>query len=196
MGPTSRRRVALVLSVLAISACSSTDKTDTSTVPPPADTAGPHIVGGTPATFGVAAAIGGLDVTASDPAIGSDADGPWVTLTVHADNRSQGIVRAPQFEVRCAGSSRGGSWLQVSTFEPGTEVPAGSLKDGSVSLAVPGDDRLGQPRPSCPTPAVVVASLLVFDNTGAGAPVQKKLVWEIPDALVAQLNAAPQPSGS
>ena len=88
------------------------------------------------------------------------------------------------------------SWLEASTFKPGDPVHSGSLKDGSASLVMPGDDRLGQPRPSCATLAVVLASLVVFDDTGAGAPVQKRLVWTVPDELVAQLNAAPQPSGS
>ena len=196
MGPVSRRSVALVVTVLAMSSCSSTSQSDTPTVPPPAGTVRPIVAGGTPATFGVAAAVGGLQLTASDPVIGSDGDGPWLTVTVHADNRSRGDVRTPQFELRCSGSSAGGSWLEASTFKPGDPVPAGSLLDGSVSLVMPGDDRLGQPRPSCAAPAVVVASLLVFDDTGAGAPVQKRLVWSVPDELVDQLNAAPQPSGS
>jgi hypothetical protein len=196
MSPVSSCSVALVVSVLAISACSSTSKSDTPTVPPPADTVRSTALGGTPATFGVPAAVGALKVTSSDPTIGSDADGPWLTVTVHADNSSPGVVQAPQFELRCSGSSAGGTWLQASTFKPGDPMPARSIKDGTINLVIPGDDRLGQPRPSCATPATVVASLLVFDDTGASPPAQKRLAWAVPDELVDQLNAAPQRSGS
>jgi hypothetical protein len=196
MGPIARHNFALVVSVLAISACSSTSKSETPTVPPPTDTVRPNIAGGTPAEFGVPAAVGELKVTASVPAIGSDADGPWLTLTMHVDNSSPGVVQAPQFELRCSGSSAGGTWLEASTLKPGDPLPARSVMDGTVSLVTPGDDRLGQPRPSCAAPATVVASLLVFDNTGAGPPAQKRLAWAVPDELVDQLNAAPQPSGS
>jgi hypothetical protein len=42
--------------------------------------------------------------------------------------------------------------------------------------------------------AVVVATLLTFDNTGAGPPVEKRVGWAVPDELVDQLNAAAPPT--
>jgi hypothetical protein len=59
---------------------------------------------------------------------------------------------------------------------------------------MPGDERLGSPRPACDAPATVVATLLTFDNTGAGAPVQKRVGWTVPDEIVDGLNAATQPT--
>lgn len=127
----------------------------------------------------------------SDPVIESYGDGPWLTVTVLADNGSQGVIQAPQFELRCSGSSAARTWPATSTFKPGDPIPSGSSKDGTVRLVIPREDRLGGPRPLCAAPATVVASLLVFDDSGASAPVQKRLVWPVPDKLVGQLNAAP-----
>ena len=173
MGSSSRRSVAVVVLSITIMSCSSTDGSGASTALPPVDTVRANAANGTPATFGVAATIGGLKITASDPAVGTDGSGPWLTLNVRAENRSQGDVRTPQFELRCSGSSSGGSWLETSTFKQGEQVRAGAFNEGTISLLMPGDERLGAPRPSCATPATVVATLLTFDNTGAGPPVQK-----------------------
>ncbi len=90
--------------------------------------------------------------------------------------------------------SGGGAWLTTLTFKQDDPVPSLSFNEGILSLLLPGDDRLGEPRPSCTPPATVVATLLAFDNTGAGAPKEKRVGWAVPDDLVAQLNAAPQPS--
>ena len=84
--------------------------------------------------------------------------------------------------------------METSSFVPGVPVLAGSTAEGTISLLMPGDERLDQPRPSCEAPATVVASLLTFDDAGAGAPVQKRVGWTVPDDLVAQLNATPQPA--
>ena len=192
MGPSSRRSVAVVVLAMAMSSCSSTKESDAPTQP--VDTVRTNAANGTPATFGVPAAIGDLEITASDPAIGIDGSGPWLTLNVRAENRSQGDVRTPQFELRCSGSSSGGSWLETSTFKQGEPVPAGSFNEGTISLLMPGDERLGAARESCATPATVVATLLTFDNTGAGPPIQKRVGWAVPDELVDQLNAAPPPT--
>ncbi len=84
--------------------------------------------------------------------------------------------------------------METSTFIPGEPVTSGSANEGTINLLLPGDKRVSSPRPSCAAPATVVASLLTFDNTGAGAPVQKRISWQVPDELVDQLNAAPQPA--
>ena len=179
---------------MAISSCSSTSNSDASIAPQPVDTVRTNPANGTAATFGVPAAIGDLKITASDPIIGTDGSGPWLTLNVRAENRSRGDVRTPQFELRCSGSASGGSWLETSTFKQGEPVPAGSSNAGTISLLMPGDERLGAPRRSCATPATIVATLLTFDNTGAGPPVQKRVGWTVPDELVDQMNAVPPPT--
>jgi hypothetical protein len=195
MASSSRRNIAVAVAMIALAACSSSSDTDESVAPEPVDSvprANP--ANGTPATFGVPADVGDLKVTASDPVIGTDDGGPWLTVTVRAENRSAVDVQSPQFELRCSGSNAGGSWMETSTFIPGQPVPTGSSSDGTINLLLPGDKRTGQPRASCTAPATVVASLLTFDNAGASAPVQKRVGWAVPDELVDQLNAAPQPA--
>jgi hypothetical protein len=189
-------RDSLVVAVVAISSCSSTSQSDASVATQPDNSVRTNPANGTPATFGVSAVVGDLKVTATDPVIETDGSGPWLTLTVRAENQTQLDIQSPQFEIRCSGSSAGGTWLATSTFLPGAPVLAGSSNEGTLSLVLPGDKRLGEPRPACATPATVVASLLTFDNVGAGPPVQKRVGWAVPDSLVDQLNAAPQPSGS
>jgi hypothetical protein len=194
MGRSSGRSIAIVVGVMAISSCSSTSESDASSAPAPVDSVRPSAANGTPATFGDSATLGDLKVTATNPVVETDETGPWLTLTMRAENETLGTIQSPQLELRCSGSAAGGSWMEISTFKPGEPVPANSFSEGTVSLLMPGDDRLGQPRPSCATPATVVASLLVFDNAGASPPAQKRLGWAVPDELIDQLNAAPQPT--
>lgn len=193
MSVASRCSVAIVVVLMAISSCSSTGDADTSIASQPVDSVRTNTAAGTSEAFGVPLAFGDIKVTASNPVVETDESGPSLTMTVRAENRTQVDVQAPLFELRCAGSTRGGSWLTTSTFQQQEPVPPLSFNEGTLSLLVPGDERLGQPRPSCTTPATVVATLLVFDNAGAGAPVEKRVSWAVPDVLVDQLNAAPQP---
>ena len=197
MSRSSRCSIAVVVALVALSACSSSGESDGSIAPSPGDSVDsvrPNPLNGTAATFGQAEPIGDLQVTTSDPTIGTDDGGPWLSVTVRAENHSAGDVQTPQFELRCAGSNAGGSWRETSTFLPGSPVTSGSFAQGSVDLLLPGDDRNAQPRAACKIPATVVATLLVFDDAGAGAPVQKRLGWTVPDELIDQLNAAPQPT--
>jgi hypothetical protein len=189
------RTVAVVVAVAAISSCSSTGESGASIAPQPVDTVRTNAANGAAATFGVPAVVGDLKITASNPVVETDEGGPWLTLTVRAENRSPSDVQSPQLELRCAGSSSGGTWLETSTFKQGEPVPAGAFTTGNISLLVPGDERLGDPRPSCATPATVVATILAFDNAGASAPVQKRVAWAVPDELIGDLNGAPQQSG-
>ncbi|MEP7112535.1 MAG: hypothetical protein ABI862_04665 [Ilumatobacteraceae bacterium] len=185
--------VIVVVVVMTISSCSSTGDADTSIASQPVDSVRTNTSDGTSEAFGVPLAVGDIKVTASNPVVESDESGPSLTLTVRAENRTQVDVQAPLLELRCAGSTRGGTWLATSTFQQQEPVPPLSFNEGTLSLLMPGDERLGQPRPSCATPATVVATLLVFDNAGAGAPIQKRVAWAVPDEFVDQLNAAPQP---
>jgi hypothetical protein len=194
MGSWSRRSIACAVAMIAISSCSSSDETETSIASQPVDSVRSNPANGAAVTFGEPADVGDMKVTASDPVVETDESGPWLTVTIRAENRSAGDVQTPQFELRCSGSSAGGSWLGISTFIQGAPVPSGSFSEGTISLVVPGDERLGEPRPSCAAPATVVASLLTFDNTGAGAPVQKRVGWTVPEELVDELNAAPRPT--
>ncbi len=194
MGTLSRCRVAVAVAAMAMSSCSSDGKSDTSVAPETVGSTRPTTAAGSPGTFGDPAALGDLKVTISNPRIESDADGPFLTLTVRAENTTAADVQSPQFQLRCSGNPTGGTWLTTSTFKQEAPVLSLSFNEGTLSLLLPGDDRLGEPRPSCTPPATVVATLLAFDNTGAGAPKEKRVGWAVPDDFVAQLNAAPQPT--
>jgi hypothetical protein len=139
--------------------------------------------------FGDPAALGDLKVTVSNPLVDSDTDGPFLTLTVRAENTTSADVPSPQFQLLCSGNPTGGAWLTTSTFKQEDPVLSLSFSEGTLSLLVPGDDRAGGSKPSCAPPATVVATHLVFDSAGAGAPKEKRVAWAVPDDLVAQLNA-------
>jgi hypothetical protein len=194
MGPSSRRSVAVVVAVIAISSCSSARQSDTSVAPQPVDSVGTNPSNGTQATFGVPAVVGDLNITASDPVIESDDIGPWLTLTVRAENQTEADVQAPQLELHCSGNPAGGAWLETSTFKQDEPVSSRSFNEGKLSLLMPGDGRLGEPRPSCATPATVIANSLSFDNAGASPPVRVRVEWAVPEELIRLLNAAPQPT--
>ncbi|HEY7627902.1 MAG TPA: hypothetical protein VH761_12570 [Ilumatobacteraceae bacterium] len=189
MGRSSRRSVVLALLAVVLASCSSDGKSAPSTVPPPAASAVAEPAEGTTA-FGEPAVLGELTITARDPLIESDESGPWLTITVRADNSSVSDVPSPTFELRCAGSAAGGAWLTSSTFDQQDPVPYSSFKEGTVSLLLPGDEHPGGPRQPCATPATVVATILAFDAAGAGQPKPQRVEWVVPDALVDELNAA------
>jgi len=189
MGSLARCGTLGVAVLVLLPACSSEDGAASSTEPTTGDSVRSAPATGPLATFGAPTTVGDLEITASNPVVESDAGGPWLTLTVRAENRSQADSQAPQFQLRCSGSAAGGAWLPTSTFKQDESVPAGSFHEGTLSLLLPGDERLGTPRRSCATPATVVATHLAFDNNGAGAPVEKRVTWAVPDELVAQLNA-------
>ena len=172
-----------------MSSCSSSGKSDTSVAPETVGSTRPTTAAGSAGVFGDPAALGDLKVTVSNPVIESDADGPFLTLTVRAENTTPADVQSPQFQLRCSGNPAGGAWLTTSTFKQEDPVLSLSFNEGTLSLLVPGDDRLGGPRPACTAPATVVATHIVFDNTGAGPPKEKRIAWAVPDALIAQLNA-------
>ena len=194
MRTLSRRSVAVVVLAMAVSSCSSSGKSDTSVAPETVGSVRPTTAAGSPGTFGDPAPLGELKVTVSNPVIESDADGPFLTLTVRAENTTPADVSSPQFQLRCSGNPVGGAWLTTSSFKQEDPVLSLSFNEGTLSLLLPGDDRLGAPRPSCASPAMIVASQLVFDNAGAGPPKEKRVGRDVPDDLVAQLNAAPQPA--
>ncbi len=105
MSRSSRCSIAVVVALVALSACSSSGESDESIAPSTGDRStrcGRIQPTELAATFGQAEPIGDLQVTTSDPTIGTDDGGPWLTVTVRAENHSAGDVQTPQFELRCA----------------------------------------------------------------------------------------------
>lgn len=190
MGRSSRRSVAVVVLAVALTSCSSDGKAAPSTALQRVGSVPANPAEGTTA-FGEPVVLGDLIVTASDPVVESDASGPWLTMTVRADNSSLSDIQAPAFELRCAGSEAGGAWLTTSTFKQQDTVPYSSFKEGTVSLLLPGDEHSGGTRPPCATPATVVATTIAFDTAGSGQPKTKRVEWAVPDSLIDALNAAP-----
>lgn len=187
-------RTTLLAIVVLATSCSSTSSGSTTT---PGLRSADSIraneaVGGTPATFGTIATLAGVAITASDPVANSDESGPWLTVTVHAENPTDGDLPSPFFAVHCAGVPDGGGFLASSTFSS-DGLPAKSFDDGHVDLLLPGDGRFGEPRPTCSTPAVLVAVPSNGGVTFDGQP-SDSLAWPIPDAVIDELNAAPQPT--
>jgi hypothetical protein len=172
-------------------ACS--NSSDSSDAPQPTESIGANeSAADERATFGQPAGMGELQVTASDPIADGDADGPFLTVTVRAENSTTQEQQAPLFELHCSGNPAAGAWLNGSAYVQQGLVPAGSLSEGTVSLLVPGDDHQGAPRPACATPATVVARILRVDDNGQQADLE--VVWDVPDDVVANLNDTPQPS--
>jgi hypothetical protein len=180
--------------VVALAACSSTGDSHTSTATGPILTLAPTTpttaTSGGEGSFAEPQAVGDLMVTLTNPTVGSDASGPWLTVAVHAENQSSAGAQPPTFELRCSGSTAGGSWLATSTFKQTEPIEAGASSEGSIDLALPGDDRSGAARQTCATPATIVASALSFGANGAGQPTQAHAEWTVPDDLIAQLNSA------
>ena len=182
-----------IVAAVVLVACSNSD--DSSDVSQPTESIGANEAAADErATFGQAAGMGELQVTASNPVADSDPDGPFLTMTVHAENSTNQEQQAPLFELHCAGSPAAGAWLNGTTYVQQGPVAAGSFAEGTVSLLVPGDDHQGGPRPACATPATVVARVPRVDDNGQQGDLE--VVWDVPDDVVATLNAAPQPSSS
>ncbi|MEO7371840.1 MAG: hypothetical protein ABIZ69_13300, partial [Ilumatobacteraceae bacterium] len=124
MGRSRNRCIAGVVAAIAVSSCSSSGESDQPTTPPPVHTVQPNAGNVTQATFGFATAVGDLTVTATAPVLGSDDGGPWLTMTVRAENRSPNEIQSPQFELHCKGNPAGGASIPSATFDVNKPVPS------------------------------------------------------------------------
>jgi hypothetical protein len=184
--------IAVVVATAPMVSCSSSSNTSTPIELQSADSIRANeAVDGTPATFGTAAILNEISITVTDPAATSDDGGPWLTLNVRAENPTDGELPSPFFEIHCAGNPDGGGFLGDGTFS-GEPLPAKSFDEGTVELLLPGDGRFGEPRPTCTTPATLIALPSNGGVTLQGQQVER-IAWPIPDAIIAELNATPQP---
>jgi hypothetical protein len=122
-----------------------------------------------------------ISITATNPVVGGDKSGPWLTVTFHLDNATNNLQEPISLSIYCSGNPKSGGWQVGSTLNPAAGVPAHAVADGTINLMLPGDSRSGAPRLACVTPA-----RLIGQGTSSRA-----VAWDLPDALIAAMNAAP-----
>ena len=120
--------------------------------------------------------------------LGGDDLGPWLSVSVRAENRSGDSVTNPVLAIYCKGESEGGGWQADSTYSLGDELPSGSFAQGDVNLLLPKDGRTGEAVPACVLPATV----RVTDGstvTIEGNQTSPSYDYPIARSLVTELNA-------
>lgn len=133
------------------------------------------------ATMGKPVQLEQVSITAMNPVVGGDKSGPWLTVTFHLDNATHNLQEPISLSIYCAGNQKSGAWQVGSTLNPTAGVAANAVADGTINLMLPGDTRSGTQRPACATPARLI---------GQGTSGQA-VAWDLPDALIATMNAAP-----
>lgn len=84
-------------------------------------------------------------------------DGRWEpthVIDLRVENPTGEDLMAPGPEMFCAGDDQGGAWYEQSTYEPFSELPSGSVREGVLYLSLHTDD--GFPRDDCVDPVVRV----------------------------------------
>jgi hypothetical protein len=128
--------------------------------------------------------LGDVRITASNPRLGGDDDGPWITFDVKIENLGKVDTDAFNPGVACAGQYNHGGYQADSTLKILSGFPPKSVDTGTVNFLPPNDSRSGDVGKACATPAYAV-----FDpmETLNGVP---KPVWvPIPDSVVQSYNA-------
>jgi hypothetical protein len=128
----------------------------------------------------------GVTVKVTNMSVGGDDLGPWLTVGVHAENKSGESTTNPEVAIHCKGEPEAGGWQADSTYSLGDELPAGSFAEGSINLLLPEDSRTGEPTPACDEPATVRVTEL---GVTVGNERPKSFDYPIESALVEQLNA-------
>lgn len=168
---------------LAVAACSSGDDATGALQPAGSVRASETARNTVLIEVGKAGSFGDVDVTVTAFAVGGDDFGPWLTVTMHVENRAKEPLGIPRLEIHCTGSEEGGGYQMGSTLDVFKELPARTFEDGTLNLLMPDDPRTRTPVPACKTPAFARATgNLTSQNVG------KVPQWRIPDDLVAQMN--------
>ena len=122
---------------------------------PAEDARAEEALAGEQVAMGDTADVNGLAITVSNPVVGGDELGPWLTVNVRVENGTDAASSVPYLEIHCSGNDEGGGWQADSTLELGAGLPAGTFDEGTVNLLVPGDGRFGEQRPPCVMPAAI-----------------------------------------
>jgi hypothetical protein len=131
---------------------------------------------------------GRTTVIITSMSVDSDDTGRWLRVGARFDNRGTQDAKVPNVGIVCHGSVRTGSYQIGSTISLGDDLPAGSVKNGSLDLLLPGVDHAGAKAAPCPAPAFVEVSPLSY--YGDAPPL---LRVAIPAATLAKLTAKQAP---
>lgn len=130
-----------------------------------------------------------LQLRVGSAEVGGDAHGPWLKVSLHAENSGAKARTLPTLGLTCDGSGGRGTILPDDEAAPST-VAAHQSVDLSVRLLLPGDQRVGDYRVLPPIPACVgSASIDLEEYLGDGA-VSMGPGWALPGDVLDQLNAA------
>lgn len=174
--------------VLVVAACGGDDDSSNGGALRPAD----EVLGERAADDAADALLGDsveledVTVTVTDLVVGGDDFGPWLEVTVRAENRGEDTSN-PYLAIVCNGSVEEGGWQADSTYDLNGELPGGSFNEGVVNLLLPEDPRTQDPVPECATPAVVRVTMnggFVMDGD-EGSTVD----YPVGDDVVAEMNA-------
>lgn len=105
--------------------------------------------------IGEVVTVGDVSVKINSVTVEGDDGGPWLAADATVENRSERDGFVPNLSIYCAGNENGGGWQAFSTLLLGDVLPGRSVDNGVVNLLAPGDDRFGDGRPFCDTPAVI-----------------------------------------
>jgi len=120
----------------------------------------------------------GVAIVVSDMQVGGDDFGPWLEVTVRAENHGEDTYN-PNLAIVCDGAAEEGGWQADSTYDLNGELPKDSFNEGVVYLLLPEDPRTQEPVPECEGPAFV----RVATSDGGGSDVT------IDQALIDEMNA-------
>lgn len=126
-----------------------------------------------------------LRVRVGDTKVGGDDGGPWLEIAVRAENDGSEDQMLPEIGIVCSGNAEQGSYQADSTLLLTDTVPAGSFKEGTLNLLLPGDSRTGEKIAPCETPVFIRATPGIY--VGDEPP---SFRWELPETTVTELNAA------
>lgn len=160
-----------VVATLILAACSgdgtSSSETSTSvaaTLPDDADDGelqdassvrAERAVAGDTFEVGEVVTVGDVSVKINSVTVDGDDGGPWLAADTTVENRAARDTSVPNLSIYCAGNENGGGWQAFSTLGLGDVLPGRSVDNGVVNLLAPGDERFGDGRPFCDTPAVI-----------------------------------------
>lgn len=137
-----------------------------------------------PGVFGQPVKMNNLQITVTNPVVGGDDSGGWLTVTVKVENL--GTQEDPGFNpgILCAGGESGSGNSQAdSTLKLMAGFPARSVDSGTLNLLTAGQKREGQPATPCQTPAVIeLVPLITYDKGPTGIRIP------IPDDLIVAMN--------
>lgn len=180
----------LVLTMLGAAGCGDADSSPGDAGPGPDETfmtsyievEGPEL-----AELGEYADLGdGLRVRLDATGVDNDTQGPWMDVTVRAENDGQTPRPEPLVTLYCEQSDDGGGQRWSEEDGPGVAgtIDPGDTYEADLDLLLPGDTQMGDVIPECEGSAYLEAATYGDDPNNALSSAQ----WEVPEAFIDELN--------